>query len=110
MKCLAVIPLAVIVAALAGCATDTQHLTLAPVGPDHPTTTAPVTTHGTLVVYSAYEANADFNARDPYRPEYSDYTIYTPDGKVWQRVHNNDGSILQGAVAVALPAGKYSVV
>jgi len=35
-----------------------------------------------LVVYSAYEVNADFNARDPRRPEYSDYRIFTADGNL----------------------------
>ena len=66
-------------------------------------------TTGTLLVYSAYEVNADFNARDPNRPEYSDYTIFTPDGKLLQKVHNNSGTILQEAVPVELPPGKYNV-
>ena len=62
------------------------------------------------MVYSAYEVNADFNSRDPYRPEYSDYRIFTPDGKLLRRVHNNSESILQDPVSVELPPGKYQVI
>jgi hypothetical protein len=67
-------------------------------------------TNGTLVVYSAFRRNADFNALDPNRPEYSDYKIFDTDGKLLQRVHNNSGTILQDAVPVELSPGKYNVV
>ncbi len=69
-----------------------------------------VSTNGTLVVYSAYEVNADFNARDPYRPEYSDYNIFSSDGGVIRRVHNNSGTNLQNPLPVSLPKGEYRVV
>ena len=66
-------------------------------------------TDGALVVYSAYVVNADFNSRDPYRPDYSDYEILTADGKLLRHVHNDTGTILQDPVIVQLPAGKYRV-
>jgi hypothetical protein len=96
-------------ALLLGCATGRNGLALDTVGPPLSQPTAANSTNGTLVVYSAYEVNADFNSRDPYRPEYSDYKIFTADGKLLQRVHNNSGTILQDPVAVGLPPGKYRV-
>lgn len=95
---------------LLGCASGKSGLALDTVGPI-PAKTAPVhSTTGTLVVYSAYDMNADFNSRDPYRPEYSDYKIYTAAGKLLQRVHNDSGTILQDPVPVKLPIGKYRLV
>ena len=95
---------------LAGCATGKSGIALDVVGPIPAQPAAVSLTNGTLVVYSAYEVNADFNSRDPYRPEYSDYRIFTSDGKLLQRVHNNSGTILQDPVPVELPAGKYRVI
>ncbi|MGA9780140.1 MAG: hypothetical protein WBS33_17910 [Verrucomicrobiia bacterium] len=95
---------------LLGCTTSKSGLALDTVGPI-PAQTAPEhSTTGTLVVYSAYDVNADFNSRDPYRPEYSDYKIYTADGKLLQRVHNDSGTILQDPAPMKLPIGKYRVV
>jgi len=65
---------------------------------------------GTLVVFSAYKVNPDFNPRDPYRPEFSDYEIYTAGGKLLRRVHNNSGTILQNPATVELSTGEYRVV
>jgi hypothetical protein len=97
-------------ALLSGCATSNR-LVLDTVGPPmfQPTTTSSTLTNGTLVVYSAFRRNADFNSRDPYRREYSDYNIFSPDGKLLQRVHNNSGTIFQDAASVELPPGKYHV-
>lgn len=97
-------------ALLSGCATGKNGLALDTVGPPLPQPMAAISTNGTLVVYSANEVNADFNARDPNRPEYSDYKILTTDGKLLQRVHNNSGTILQDVVPVQLPPGKYNVI
>jgi hypothetical protein len=99
-------------ALLSGCATGKNGLALDTVGPPpfSPAATGSTLTGGTLVVYSAFKRNADFNALDPNRPEYSDYKILTTDGKLLQRVHNNSGTILQDVVPVALPPGKYNVV
>jgi hypothetical protein len=67
-------------------------------------------TNGDLLVYSAYNVNADFDSRDPHRHAYSDYQILFPDGKLLRAVHNDTGSILQRAQAVTLPAGSYHVL
>lgn len=98
-------------ALLSGCATSNR-LVLDTVGPPmfQPTPTSSTSTNGTLVVYSAFRRNADFNSRDPYRREYSDYKIFSPDGKLLQRVHNNSGTGFQDAVPVALPPGQYQVI
>jgi hypothetical protein len=95
---------------VAGCATGKSGITLDAIGPVPGRPAAISSTNGTLMVYSAYEAGADFNSRDPYRPEYSDYRIFTTDGKLLQRVHNNSGTILQGPVSAELPPGKYHVI
>jgi hypothetical protein len=99
------------VALLSGCATGKNGLVLDTVGPPfQPAASNSTLTNGTLVVYSAFRRNADFNALDPNRPEYSDYKIFDTDGKLLQRVHNNSGTILQDAVPVELSPGKYNVV
>jgi len=97
-------------ALLSGCATGNP-LVLDPVGPPPtpPGAAGSTSTTGTLVVYSAARRSADFNARDPRITEYSDYRIFAADGMLLQRVHNNSGTRLQDAAAVALPPGKYKV-
>lgn len=95
---------------LSGCASGKNGLALDIVGPI-PTATAAVNRDsGTLIVYSDYEVNADFNSRDSYRPEYSDYKIYNAAGNLQERVHNDSGTILQDPTPVKLPVGKYRVV
>jgi len=64
---------------------------------------------GTLVVYSAYKVNADFNNLNPNRPEHSDYRILNADGKSFKWIHNVT-DVLQNPVSVELPGGKYFVV
>lgn len=96
-------------ALLAGCATANHGLILDAVGPG-PATGEGSATNGTLMVYSAYLANADFSMRDPYRHEYSDYRIYTPDGVLLQAVHNNSGTILQRPQRIDLAPGDYRVL
>jgi hypothetical protein len=95
---------------LVSCATGNSGITLDTVGPVPTQSAAISSTNGTLVVYSAYEVNADYNSRDPYRPEYSDYKIFTTDGKLLQKVHNNSGTILQDPMSVELQPGKYRVI
>ena len=95
---------------LTGCATSHNGTVLDSVGPDPASNVNPAASNGTLLVYSAYEVNADFNSRDAHRPEYSDYRILTGDGRVQQVVHNNTETILQRPNQVALPAGNYRVV
>ena len=94
---------------LMGCATSKSGLVLDCVGPRPIAITTSPSTAGTLIVYSAYQANADFNARDALRPEYSNYSIFTTDGRLLQKVINNSGTILQDPVPVKLLAGEYRV-
>ena len=91
-----------------GCTASHSSLVLAPVGP----TPAPAanSSQGSLVVYSAFRVNADFNNPDPYRREYSDYRILSPDGNLLQRVHNDSGSIGNSPTHVTLAAGNYRVI
>jgi hypothetical protein len=91
-----------------GCASNRNHLTLDTVGPSGQLTGADAAT-GTLVVYSAFKRNADFDSRDPYRQEYSDYKILTDNGHLLHKVHNNSGTIFQDVVSVSLSPGKYQV-
>ena len=95
---------------LSGCATGRSGMTLDTVGPVPAQPAAANSADGTLIVYSAYKVNADFNSRDPFRPEYSGYEIFWTDGKLLRRVHNDSGTILQNPAAVELPAGEYRVV
>jgi hypothetical protein len=97
---------------LAGCASENiSKVTLDTVGPAPTQTAAPSpSTNGTLVVYSAYRRNAYFDTRDPYRPEYSDYRIFSPDGKFLLGVHNNSGTPFQDPASVTLAPGTYRVV
>jgi hypothetical protein len=95
---------------LAGCATSPNGMVLQSVGPAPTSIANPAAPDGSLLVFSAYEVNADFSSRDPHRPEYSDYKILTADGQLQQVVHNNSGTILQRPKQVALPAGNYRVV
>jgi hypothetical protein len=93
---------------LVGCASNRNQLTLDAVGPS----AQPMegnSTLGTLVVYSAFKRNADFNSADPNRQEYSDYRILTANGDLLRRVHNNSGTIFQDVVSVSLAPGKYQV-
>jgi hypothetical protein len=95
---------------LSGCATDKAGFAIATVGPAP--TESPVTGSGdgTLIVYSAFRRNADFNTSDPNRPEHSDYKILNADGSVLRRVRNISKTVFEGAVPIALPPGKYEVV
>lgn len=95
---------------LSGCVTGKNRIALDPVGPSPNQPAADNGPDGTLVVYSAYEVNADFAGRDRRSPEYSDYKIFTTDGNLLQKVHNNSGTILQEAVPVELSPGKYHVM
>jgi hypothetical protein len=94
---------------LSGCASNPNGLVVDPVGPALSQPMTADATSGTLVVYSAYKRNADFNSRDSNRPEYSDYRILTADGHLLRRVRNNSGTIFQDAVTETLAPGKYNV-
>ncbi len=110
MKTFPILMLIVTGAFLSGCATAKNGLVLNTVGPPPSQPPAAGSTKGALVVYSAYDVGADWNARDPRRPVYSDYKILSREGTLLRAVHNDSGTMLQDAVPVALPAGKYRVV
>jgi len=102
---------AVVLVVATGCSTfQPETLVLDNVGPD-PSAAADLTaTNGTLEVYSAYRAGADFNIRDDYRHEFSSYQILTANGKRLQMVINDSGTILQRPATVPLAPGQYRVV
>src|SRR5580698_1390472 len=96
---------------LAGCATSHNGgMVLDSVGPDPASNVNPAASSGGLLVYSAYEVNADFSSRDTRRPEYTAYRILGADGQLQQVVNNNTDTMLQRPKQVALPAGNYRVV
>ena len=96
-------------ALMAGCATNPAETVLAPVSPDAGQPAAEGTGTGSLIVYSAYDVNPDFNARDNYGQIYTDYTILTDAGRKLEQVRNNSGTLWQKPVRVSLPAGQYRV-
>jgi hypothetical protein len=96
-------------ALLSGCATEKNGMVLDTVGPTFAQPAASSLTNGTLVIYSAFKRNADFNNPDPYRWEHSDFSLFAPDGKLLQRVHNISETALRDVVPVELPPGKYNV-
>lgn len=92
-----------------GCASPNPGLVLRPVGPPPGGASHPGRP-GTLQVFSAFDTSANFNTT-PYRQRHTDYELYSADGK--ERIHtvrNDTGKLLDGPVAVSLPAGKYQVV
>jgi hypothetical protein len=94
---------------LTGCVVGRHELVLDTVGP----ASASLPTNslaGSLTVYTAYDVHAHFNSRHDYGREYSDYEIFTLDGTLLKRVHNNSDSIFDEPARVGLPRGKYRVV
>lgn len=94
---------------LPGCVTNSRY-TVETVGPMPSAALMTDSTNGTLLVYSAYKRNADFNSIDPNRPEHSDYKILNGDGLLLLRIHNVTATAFQDAVTVELAPGKYQVV
>jgi hypothetical protein len=93
-----------------GCVTRTPHLIHDTVGPMPSAAQTTASTNGTLLVYSAYKRNADFNSSDSRRPEHSDYRILAANGQLVRKVHNLTPTAVQDAVPVELPPGHYQVV
>ena len=94
---------------LSSCVASERGLVLAPVGPPpaQPTTTS---AKGTLVVFSAYDVHEASPGDYECRHHYSDYRIFSGNGKLLQRVHNDSDSVLREPAHVRLPAGMYRVV
>jgi hypothetical protein len=93
------------VVTLTGCATKTP-MGLGAVGPAQVKPSA--SANGGLVVYTAYDGHADFDSMDG-RLRYTDYKIYSEDGRLLQAVRNDSGSLVEGPRTVSLPPGKYRV-
>jgi hypothetical protein len=110
MKGFFILMLILTITFLSGCVTGKNGVALDPVGPSPGQLAADDASNGTLVVYSAYDVNADFGGRDRRSPVYSDYKIFSDDGKVLMKIHNNSGTILQDPVGVELSPGEYHVV
>jgi hypothetical protein len=93
---------------MAGCAFHEHPVVLGTVGPAaaQPSFAGP---KGTLVVYSAYDPNAEFNDL-PYLRRYTDYKVLAESGKLLETIHNNKADLVEGPQNVELPAGKYRIV
>ena len=104
-RCFALIAAAL----LSSCASYTQPLVLDSVGP-RPLETARPNSTGSLVVYSAVDIHPDFTAIDPDLRKYTDYKIFSEDGKLLKKVRNNAGSMWETPVEVPLEPGTYRVV
>jgi hypothetical protein len=104
------IPAVLLIAAalVAGCVSPPNGLVLDPIGPTDSQSVG-AGTNGTLVVFSAFDAHADFNDL-PYLRHYTDYKITCRDGRLVQTVHNANGTLLEGPKRVQLPVGAYCVI
>jgi hypothetical protein len=91
-----------------GCVSRQGPLVLDCVGPA-PVQTTVSTSNGKLVVFSAPDVYGHFNDL-PYRRFYSDYKLYSEDGKLLQTVHNQSEGPIGGPKEVELPAGEYRIV
>lgn len=96
------------VALVSGCASNKHAVALDAVGPP-PLPSAAPGPKGALVVYSAFDPNADFNDI-PYLRRYTDYRILSEAGQLLQVVHNNNDTLLESPQKVELPVGKYRVI
>src|SRR3984885_5656999 len=92
-----------------GCVTEKNNFPIATVGPGPSQYRTASSTTGTLVVYSAFKRNADFNTSDPNRAEHSDYKIFNADGSVLCKVHNVTKTVFEDAVPIDPPPGRYTV-
>lgn len=108
MKTLYSVGLVLALIPLAGCASASHQVSLAPVGPSEAKVGAPGSS-GALVVYTAIDPNAHFNDL-PYRVFYTDYKIYSSAGALLTTIQNNNRNSLEGPKTVDLPPGSYRVV
>jgi hypothetical protein len=93
---------------LAGCASFQNGLMLDAVGPAPNGDSVPGT-NGVVVVYSAFDQHAHFNA-SPYRRYHTDYKILSEDGKLLEAVHNDVGGVTQDPKRIELQSGRYRIV
>jgi hypothetical protein len=97
---------AVMVALLSGCSTPT--VLRDPVGPD-PFVNKTADSEGTLQVFSATEEKNDVGFETAY-PQRTDYSIYSWNGKLIQRVRDNNKGHYDGTPrSVRLAPGIYNI-
>ena len=104
MNLLRGLPTVCAVAFLAGCATTSQRVIIEPVTPVP--TAGESKEAGYLKVYSYGVQLGDY---DVAVPTPSDYSIFSSDGKLLQRVDNSAGRASGGPILVSLPQGSYSI-
>ena len=92
-----------------GCAFGPRGMVLEPVGPS-PASVAEGPGEGALVVYTAYEVNFVSAGDYEHRHHYTNYKIFTADGKLLRTVKNDVGAEFRQAAHVSLSAGTYRVV
>jgi hypothetical protein len=90
----------------AGCTSPRSAITLDPVGPSGAN---PTGSTGTLVVYSAFD-NRAVSTGDTDRRRFSDYQIFSADGRLLKKVHNDSGIMWSGPTEVRMAPGNYRVV
>ena len=97
----------VLAAALAAHGCESRPVVSGRISPS-PVSPSPTQPNGKLIVFSAYDVHAHFNDL-PYRRFYSDYRIYSEEGKFLESVHNQSDTPLDGPREVGLPPGNYQV-
>ena len=108
MKLYSTANLLVATALVGECVSQQRGMVLDPIGP--PGLQSPgAGSNGTLVVFSAFDAHADFNDL-PCLRHYADYKVTCQDGKLMQTVHNDSGTLSERPRRVQLPVGAYCVV
>jgi hypothetical protein len=91
-----------------GCAFPQQNLVLDPVGPPS-VRQAAADSEGSLLVFSAFDPQPHFSDL-PDKGHYTDYKIFTEDGRLLQQIHNDNGGSLEGPLEVKMEPGKYRVL
>ncbi len=91
-----------------GCAFHKEAVVLDPIGP--PSLSPSISgVNGKLVVYTAFDPNADFNDV-LYLRRYTDYRILSEAGKCLQVVQNNVDNFMETPRELELPVGSYRVI
>lgn len=93
---------------LTACARDHKAIVLRPIGPTPLEKQAP-TMQGSLVVFSAFDVQANFTATDPERRRHTNYKLFSANGELLQTVNNDTGRMIEGPVEVPLAAGSYKI-
>lgn len=97
------------VLAMAGCATNSSMVTLAPVGPKTPEAIASGPVEGFLEVYSATTQYCNSDGGFMYYP-HTRYSILNPEGSRLKWVENHTSQTDESPQKVSLPAGNYYVL